>query len=229
MIQAKHNILKKIAKCLELSNSSNINEAAQAIKMAHSLMKKYGLEQDDIYLFSIGKTYAQTLLPTAIPESVIRIIRTINRQFGVECVLTNYKGLKRAEFIGSADRAVFAGFALDIFYREMNEKIGQFRNRFQGSGLSLQEVNRKVLSFSRGWLDGSLEKLPMLVKDDDINQRIKSYIDSQFKNLDRETFKKQLKEAMNTITGDYETGVKKGRQLSVIRPIGRADELKRLS
>ncbi|MGL4734492.1 MAG: transcriptional regulator, partial [Enterovibrio sp.] len=103
------------------------------------------------------------------------------------------------------------------------------RNRFQGSGLSLPEVNRKVLSFSRGWLDCSLEKLPILVKDDDINQRIKSYIDSQFKDLDRETFKKQLKEAMNTMTCDYETGVKKGRQLSVIRPIGRADELKRLS
>lgn len=44
----KQKALKKIAKCLELGNSANINEAANAIKMAHNLMLKYGLDKDDI-------------------------------------------------------------------------------------------------------------------------------------------------------------------------------------
>ena len=44
----KQKALKKIAKCLELGNSANVNEAANAIKMAHSLMLKYGLDKDDI-------------------------------------------------------------------------------------------------------------------------------------------------------------------------------------
>ncbi len=52
----KQKALKKIAKCLELGNSANVNEAANAIKMAHRLMLKYGLDKDDIEFIKMGKT-----------------------------------------------------------------------------------------------------------------------------------------------------------------------------
>ncbi|NGN96658.1 DUF2786 domain-containing protein [Grimontia sp. S25] len=228
MSEAKRKALKKIAKCLELSNSSNINEAAQAIKMAQRLMKKYGLDQDDIDFISMGKTTSETLLPTSISDAILKIIRGINTRFGVECVLTNYKGLKKAEFIGDADRAIFAAFAFDIVYREMNEHIGQFRNSFQGSGTSQVELNRRVQSFTMGWLEGALAKLPNIAPDGDADKKIKDYIDKQFENIDRETFKQQLKEAMKNITDDYEKGMRKGKQVSVSRPVSGAQEVKRL-
>ncbi|NVP02434.1 DUF2786 domain-containing protein, partial [Photobacterium damselae subsp. damselae] len=41
MSDKKRKALQKIAKCLELGNSANVNEAAQAIRMAHRLMLKY--------------------------------------------------------------------------------------------------------------------------------------------------------------------------------------------
>ncbi len=132
----KQKALKKIAKCLELGNSANINEAANAIKMAHNLMLKYGLDKDDIEFIKMGKTQSTHLLPTAISSGILRVIRGINTRFGVEAVLLNHKGLKRVEFIGEADRAIFAAFAFDIIYREMNEQTGQFRNSFAGTGTS---------------------------------------------------------------------------------------------
>ncbi|PKF49866.1 DUF2786 domain-containing protein [Enterovibrio nigricans] len=229
MSDAKRKALKKIAKCLELSNSSNINEAAQAIKMAQSLMRKYGLDQDDIDFISMGKTTSETLLPNSISDAILKIIRGINTRFGVECVLTNHKGLKKAEFIGNADRAIFAAFAFDIVYREMNEHIGQFRNSFQGTGTSQVELMRRVSSFTMGWLEGALAKLPKIAPTDDSDEKIKDYIDSQFKNIDREMFKQQLKEAMKAITDDYEKGMKKGKQISVSRPVSGAREVKRLA
>lgn len=228
MSEAKRKALKKIAKCLELSNSANINEAAQAIKMAQRLMKKYGLDQDDIDFISMGKTTSETLLPSSISDAILKIIRGINTRFGVECVLTNYKGLKKAEFIGDADRAIFAAFAFDIVYREMNEHIGQFRNSFQGTGTSQAELGRRVYSFTLGWLEGALAKLPNIAPDDDADKKIKDYIDKQFENIDRETFKQQLKEAMKNITDDYEKGMRKGKQISVSRPVSGAQEVKRL-
>lgn len=228
MLEAKRKALQKIAKCLELSNSSNINEAAQAIKMAQRLMEKYGLEQDDIDFINMGKTTAQTLLPTNISDPILKIIRSINRRFGVECVLINHKGLKKAEFIGDADKAIFAAFAFDIVYREMNEHVGQFRNRFQGTGTSLQEVSRRVNSFTYGWLESAASKLPDLAGEEKIDNKIKNYIDSQFKNIDRETFKQQLKEAIQNLTSDYETGIKKGKEICVTRPVSGAKEVKRL-
>ncbi|MCQ1058958.1 DUF2786 domain-containing protein [Photobacterium sp. DNB23_23_1] len=219
MSEQKRKALKKIAKCLELGNSANVNEAAQAIKMAHRLMLKYGLEQDDIEFIKMGKTKTKTLLPADISQQILKIIRGINRRFGVECVLTNHKGLKQAEFIGVAERAIFAAFAFDIVYREMNQQTGQFRNSFQGSGTSNAEVTRRVNSFLAGWLEGALEKLPELNTDDDHDKRMSNFIDKEFENIDRETFKKQLQEAMNALTDDYEKGMKKGRSISVNRPV----------
>ncbi len=143
MSDPKSKALKKIAKCLELSNSANVNEAAQAIKMAERLMRKHGLDQDDIDFISMGKTRSEKLLPASISQSILKIIRGINSRFGVECVLVNHKGLKQAEFIGDADRAIFAAFAFDVVYRDMNEHIGQFRNSFAGSGTSTQQVTRR--------------------------------------------------------------------------------------
>ncbi|GAL03510.1 hypothetical protein JCM19237_6404 [Photobacterium aphoticum] len=161
----------------------------------------------------------------------MKIIRGINRRFGVECVLTNHKGLKQAEFIGMAERAIFAAFAFDVVYREMNQQTGQFRNSFQGTGTSTSEITRRVSSFLAGWLEGALEKLPVLTTDDDHDQRMTNFIDKEFKNLDRETFKQQLQEAMKALTDDYEKGMKKGRSISVSRPVGgsRAHEPKLLS
>jgi hypothetical protein len=222
----KQKALKKIAKCLELGNSANVNEAAQAIKMAHRLMLKYGLDKDDIEFIKMGKTQSTHLLPANISSTLLRIIRGINTKFGVEAVLVNHKGLKRAEFIGEADRAIFAAFAFDIIYREMNEHTGQFRNSFAGTGTSTAEVTRRVNSFVSGWVEGALEKLPEIAPNDESNNTINNYIDREFKNIDRETFKKQLKEAMKNLTEDYEVGLKKGRRISVNRPVNGAQARK---
>ncbi|MBM7035869.1 transcriptional regulator [Vibrio sp. qd031] len=224
----KRRALKKIAKCLELGNSANVNEAANAIKMAHSLMLKYGLDKDDIEFIKMGKTQSSHLLPASVGESILRIIRGINTRFGVEAVLVNHKGLKRVEFIGEADRAIFAAFAFDIVYREMNQQTGQFRNGFQGTGTSNAEVTKRVNSFLSGWIEGALEKLPVIAPDDDSQNKINNYIDKEFKNIDRETFKKQLYEAMKNITEDYEKGLKKGRTVSVSRGVQGEQARKRL-
>lgn len=227
MSMDKQKALKKIAKCLELGNSANVNEAANAIKMAHRLMLKYGLDKDDIEFIKMGKTQSTHLLPASISSAILRVIRGINTKFGVEAVLLNHKGLKRVEFIGEADRAIFAAFAFDIVYREMNEQTGQFRNSFAGSSTSNLEVQRRVNSFLSGWVEGALEKLPVITPDEDSANKINSYIDKEFKNIDRETFKQQLREAMKNLTADYEVGLKKGRRISVNRPIdgGQAPKL----
>lgn len=224
----KQKALKKIAKCLELGNSANVNEAANAIKMAHRLMMKYGLDKDDIEFIKMGKTQSTHLLPANIGSNILRIIRGINTKFGVEAVLLNHKGLKRVEFIGEADRAIFAAFAFDIIYREMNEQTGQFRNSFAGTGTSSTEVTRRVNSFLSGWIEGALEKLPEIAPDEDSANKINSYIDKEFENIDRETFKQQMREAIKNLTEDYEVGLKKGRRVSVSRPINGAQAPKML-
>ena len=177
----------------------------------------------------MGKTQSSHLLPANISSTLLRVIRGINTKFGVEAVLLNHKGLKRVEFIGEADRAIFAAFAFDIIYRELNEHTGQFRNSFAGSGTGILEVTRRVNSYVSGWVEGALEKLPIITPDDESNNKINNYIDKEFENIDRETFKQQLREAMKNLTADYEVGLKKGRKLSVNRPVGGTQAAKKIT
>ncbi|MFA0521613.1 transcriptional regulator, partial [Vibrio sp. 10N.222.55.E8] len=44
-----------------------------------------------------------------------------------------------------------------------------------------------------------------------------------------ETFKQQLREAMKNLTADYEVGLKKGRKLSVNRPVAGAQAAKKIA
>lgn len=220
MSDVRQKALQKIAKCLELGNSANVHEAAQAIRMAERLMRKHGLDQADIDFIRMGTTSASVLLPAQPNQNILRVIRGINARFGVEAVLVNHKGLKRLEFVGVAERAIFAAFAFDILYREMNQQIGTFRQSFAGSGTDTVTVTRRVASFASGWIEGALEKLPNLNAEH--NDSLDDYLDEQFKKLDRETFKSQIKAAMGQLTPDFETGMKKGKRVSVHRPISGA-------
>lgn len=76
-----------------------MNEAAQAIRMAHRLMLKYGLEKDDIEFIKMGKTQSSHLLPANVGSNILKIIRGINTRFGVEAVLLNHKGLKKLNLL----------------------------------------------------------------------------------------------------------------------------------
>lgn len=220
--------LKKIAKCLELGNSNNVNEAAQAIKMAHSLMMKYGLDSDDVEFIKMGKTTAETYLPSVVSNNILRIIRGINRSFGVECVLTNHKTLKKADFIGDASRAIFAAFAFDVIYREMNHNVGQFRIKLSEGGIVKKERTKRVNSYASGWIEGAINNLPLL-NSTDSRDKLSSFIDKEFEGIDREMFKIQMSEAIKGLTKDYDTGMKKGQKTSINRPVeGNSKVIKQL-
>lgn len=217
MADIQQKALQKIAKCLELGQSANVHEAAQAIRMAERLMRKHGLEQSDIDFIRMGVTRASQLLPTQPNANILRIIRGINTRFGVEAVLVDHKGLKRLEFVGDAQRAIFAAFAFDILYREMHQQIGSFRTSLTGHGIAQVEQNRRIASFTAGWIEGALEKLPNLA--DDRSDSLDDYLDQQFANLDRETFKQQIAQSMASLTSDFESGLKKGKRIRVNRPV----------
>ncbi|KEY91216.1 transcriptional regulator SyrB [Candidatus Photodesmus blepharus] len=223
----KQKALKKITKCLELGNSGNLNEAANAIKMAHALMLKYGLDKDDIHFIKMGKTQSIHLLPADMSSTLLKIIRGLNKKFGVEAVLLNHKGLKRIEFIGEIEYAIFAAFAFDVLYKRMNEHAGQFKNSFIGSGLSNLEIIRRVNSFISGWIEGALEKLPVIISQNrpkEAESKINDFIEKEFQNINREMFKQRYYKTIKNLTVDYETGLKKGRKLSINRPIdGKSD------
>jgi len=52
-------IIRKIKRCLALSQSSNENEAATAMRQAQSLMYEYRLTEMDVRLSEVGEVESQ--------------------------------------------------------------------------------------------------------------------------------------------------------------------------
>lgn len=205
-----------------------MNEAASAIKMAHVLMQKYGLDKEDFELIKMGKTQSHCLLPESIDSHTLRVIRGINSKFGVEAILLSYKGLRRIKFIGEVECAIFAAFAFDVVYREMKEHTGRFRSRLSGSIKFSSKACLRINSFVSGWTEGALEKLPEIAPGKGSKDKIKRYIEREFKTVDRETFRKHLKRKVGSLTEDYELGLQRGREVSVNRPIDKMPPRKQL-
>ena len=66
----KQAILEKIKKCLALSKSANEHEAAQAMKQAQALMKKYEVDAVDVALSEVSEK---------------ELLRSEERRVGKEC------------------------------------------------------------------------------------------------------------------------------------------------
>ena len=84
----KQKVLEKIKKCLALGESANEHEAAQAIRQAQILMKKYGISEMEVELSAVtekGVPVAATLFGIGIkPELAAYAYEVLLRQLKKE-------------------------------------------------------------------------------------------------------------------------------------------------
>lgn len=112
----------------------------------------------------------------------------------------------------------------DVLGELMNQLVGDFTNKIRKElQTNITQNQPKMLSLNKQVIlqvDTNLDRPQARRVTFSTANKINNYIDKEFKNIDRETFKKQLKEAMKNITADYEVGLKKGRKVSVNRGVG---------
>ena len=94
----KEKVLDKIKKCLALGESANEHEAAQAIRQAQILMKKYGVSEIDVELSAV--TEKGVACASSLPTWHQVLIAQCAKAFGVECYQKTQWGLAEARFFG---------------------------------------------------------------------------------------------------------------------------------
>ena len=81
-------IAERIRKCLELANSSNKNEAANAMRMAQKLLQKYNLTEEKVL---ISEILSKQVLNVKIQSYTQHLIYTVARAFGVKPLLVSHR------------------------------------------------------------------------------------------------------------------------------------------
>ena len=216
--------LEKIKKCLALSKSANEHEAAQALKQAQALMKKYELCEHDVELSNITEASSE--------REVARSLSTW--QWGVGHLVADvfgcgfYKEGKVVRFYGLGNRAELAAYAFDVVYRQIATARRKFM-REKGAGWS--KNNRAYLAdkYCEGWLCGARDVVQDFAMPENETALMKTYKDS----LNTRTVKGRSNSAHShsaEAAGDTAMlmGCHDGKDVQIHHAMNGADGVKRL-
>ena len=134
----KQAVLEKIKKCLALSKSANEHEAAQAMKQAQALMKKYEVDAVDVVLSEVSERGSGRKMAVKLAEWQWAVANMISEVFGCKC----YQQGDAMVFYGLGNRAEIASAA---------------RREFLKTCRARKPSNRTYLAdqFCNGWMMGA--------------------------------------------------------------------------
>lgn len=159
-------ILDKIKKCLALGASPNPNEAAVAMRQAHALMKKHGIEAHQVAMAEIGEstTEIRTMSRDKPARWETHLAAVVGKAFGCKLMIGRTlvkSGLRRHLnegqfiFIGQKAQAEVAAYTLDVLARKCKTArktwISENLAGLSGRGMKAK-ATRMGDAFAEGWV-----------------------------------------------------------------------------
>ena len=160
-------ILGKIKKCLALAGSDNPNEAAVALKQAHTLMEKHGVSNFEVTMSDIGEseTQARTMARDKPAQWECNLAALVGKAFG--CRLMIHKSVLpkvygpandgKFVFVGLKHQAEVAAYTASVLIRKCKTaRQNWIKTFFVENGLD-RSVGRGRKSkmgdaFAEGWV-----------------------------------------------------------------------------
>ncbi len=153
-------ILDKIKKCLELSKSTNANEAAVALKQAKALMEKYAIDEIDIKISVVAETETHSSNTKSIKNYEASLANLVAREFNCELIINhvatkkwNGKSHKRSwAFVGLKPYNEIAAYVFDVLNSRLKkDRLNYVKYKligFYDKGLKTQRAN----AFCDAWV-----------------------------------------------------------------------------
>lgn len=173
----KQAVLEKIKKCLALSKSANEHEAAQAMKQAQVLMKKYEVDAVDVVLSEVSEKGCDRQMAFKLASWQWKVAKMVADIFGCE----SYKRGKTIMFYGLGNRAEIAAYTFDVVYRQ----ISVARREFLKTCQARKPANRTYLAdqFCEGWLAGAWNKVKKFEMSDEEKTVMDGYTEKEHKGM----------------------------------------------
>lgn len=149
----KQRAINKIKRCLALSKSSNENEAATALRQAHTMMLKYQISAEDIRLSDIcfSKSDVRVAQRPVLYQSKLSDI--IAHIFSCKRYITaNDSGTKAVYcFVGDEMYATIASYAFDVLSRQLKKaRLNYMKTELKRVRVQKNKIARAD-AFCYGW------------------------------------------------------------------------------
>ena len=175
-------VLRKIKRCMELSKSSNENEAAIALKQMKSLMEKNGVTTNDIMAADITEHLFYLNVQKKPAQWVLNLHIAVANALDCECIVWSGGGEKiRLMFLGIGSTTEIAGYAFEVLFR----KLKSDRTEFIDTQLyRYKRANKTKLAdaYCEGWVANVCRKVANLNPNIEIKDKIQAYKESKLHN-----------------------------------------------
>lgn len=221
----KQKVLEKIKKCLALGESANEHEAAQAIRQAQILMKKYGISEMDVELSAV--TEKGVACASSLPTWHQVLIAQCAKAFGVECYQHTLWGLSEARFFGIGIKPELAAYAYEVLLRQLKKERREYiKNELKAVRLSRNKTARAD-QFCTGWVYAIVKKVQEFAAEPAEKEVLAHYKQQmgemgQAKKRDVRGGSKASREQ------DLAAGVRKGREAQLYHAMDSGEEQKLL-
>ncbi len=212
-------VLTKVRKLLALASSANVHEAEAAMAAANTLLLRYNLElpRGDRHPGYAARRVGRAM--AAIPLHHKQIANLLDRFFFVECIWVGRYNARRdrmervLELCGTPANLDFAAYVHDFLHREC-DRLWRVHGRAAGGGRSRKR------EFVCGVLEGLSAKLQ--VERDHNQERGLVWVGDPGLGAyfgDRHPRVGKLSSGGVRMSGAYEEGERRGRELTIRKPL----------
>jgi len=221
----KQTVLEKIKKCLALSKSANEHEAAQAMKQAQAMMKKYEIDAVDVVLSEVSEQKVDRKMAIKLANWQWSVANMIADVFGCQ----SYQLGDTMMFYGIGNRAEISAYAFDVVYRQ----ISAGRRKFLKTCRARKPAHRTYLAdqFCNGWIMGAwgvVKKFEMSAEEKAI---MDGYKKKEYPNMGVARVRDVKSSILQGSEMEYEAltkGVESGKQVQLHHAVNGAEGVKQI-
>jgi hypothetical protein len=194
-------VIKKIMHCEALSKSGNANEAANALRQMHALMKKHQISITDVLAADVTEQTVEGTTKADPDDWVLYLHSVVAKAFECEGLYASYRGHYKCDlkFIGVAPAPEIAAYTFEVLLRQLKSA----RRKFIAEKLSkrLGAKNKKTMAdaFCLGWTAQVSTKCADINPNAETKAKIKAYMNKKHEDIkEKQGSSKQLSGSVAT-------------------------------
>lgn len=180
-------IMRKIERCLALSQSANAHEAGIALRQAQRLMAANGLSEQDVAVASVTEHTVAAQAGKTPPRYLDALATLINAAFGTQAVYSvsldehshQIRWLGQWRFLGTDGASQVAAYAYEVLQRQLIRDRKAFQ---QGLNKRIKRATRirRGDAYAEAWVMGARESIIPLERSEETVAVLEAYTARRF-------------------------------------------------
>ena len=184
-------IMRKIERCLALSQSANAHEAGIALRQAQRLMATNGLSEQDIALTSVTEHAVTAQAGKTPPRYLDALATLINAAFGTQVVYSpipyrsghHVRWVGQWQFLGTDGTSQIAAYAYEVLQRQLIRDRKAFQDDLSKRIKRATRIRRGD-AYAEAWVMGARESSVPLEMTEETVSVLAAYTAQRFGRLE---------------------------------------------